>query len=599
MSLTLYFHPLSSFCQKVLVALYENDTPFTPHLVDLGDAAARAAFVAVWPVGKFPVLVDARAGRTIPESSIIIEHLDRHHPGRTRFIPDDGDRAAQVRLYDRLFDLYVNETMQKIVTDRLRPAGAKDPTGVEHARARLDTVYRLLDGDLAARTWAAGDDFTMADCAAAPALFYADRVHPFASRHPPSRRLFRAPDGAAVLCSGGRRGEAVFPSISGGIGGAGARALPAAMRLAAPLAPQMGTRTVQIRTGAGPARHRSLVSLRRCNCRRRRQAVRSHAMEKDRIGDGFEGFRRASMTTGKHVAVLMGGWSAEREVSLRSGAACADALDRKGYRVNRIDVGRDIATVLAAARPEVALNVLHGRPGEDGTIQGILEIMAIPYSHSGVLASALAMQKDRAKDIMKAAGVSVPEGRVVSRFAASKEHALPRPYVIKPIAEGSSVGVFIVTEAHIHPPQELMREDWPFGEYVLCERFVAGKELTCAVMGDRALGVIEIVPTVRFYDYEAKYAPGGSTHLLPAPVEPKVYEEIRRQALAAHQALGCRGVSRADFRFDDQTGELACLEVNTQPGMTETSLVPEMAAHAGVPFDDLVAWMVEDASLNR
>jgi len=305
------------------------------------------------------------------------------------------------------------------------------------------------------------------------------------------------------------------------------------------------------------------------------------------------------MTTGKHVAVLMGGWSAEREVSLRSGTACADALDRKGYRVSRIDVDRDVAAVLAATRPDVALNILHGRPGEDGTIQGILEIMSIPYSHSGVLASALAMQKDRAKDIMKAAGVSVPDGVVVSRFAASKEHVLPRPYVIKPVAEGSSVGVFIVTEAHTHPPQELMREDWPFGDLVLCERFIAGKELTCAVMGDRALGVIEIVPAVRFYDYEAKYAPGGSRHLLPAPVEPKVYEEIRRQALAAHQALGCRGVSRADFRFDDATGVLACLEVNTQPGMTETSLVPDMAVHAGVPFDDLVRWMVEDASLNR
>jgi D-alanine-D-alanine ligase len=305
------------------------------------------------------------------------------------------------------------------------------------------------------------------------------------------------------------------------------------------------------------------------------------------------------MTTGKHVAVLMGGWSAEREVSLRSGTACADALDRKGYRVSRIDVDRDGAAGRAATRPDVALNILHGRPGEDGTIQGILEIMSIPYSHSGVLASALAMQKDRAKDIMKAAGVSVPDGVVVSRFVASKEHALPRPYVIKPVAEGSSVGVFIVTEAHTHPPQELMREDWPFGEFVLCERFIAGKELTCAVMGDRALGVIEIVPAVRFYDYEAKYAPGGSKHLLPAPVDPKVYEEIRRQALAAHQALGCRGVSRADFRFDDATGELACLEVNTQPGMTETSLVPDMAAHAGVPFDDLVRWMVEDASVNR
>jgi D-alanine-D-alanine ligase len=305
------------------------------------------------------------------------------------------------------------------------------------------------------------------------------------------------------------------------------------------------------------------------------------------------------MTTGKHVAVLMGGWSAEREVSLNSGKGCADALERQGYRVSRIDVGRDVAQVLAATQPDVALNMLHGRPGEDGTIQGLLEIMAIPYSHSGVLASAIAIQKDLAKAIMKDAGVAVPDGVVVSRFAAAKEHALAPPYVIKPVAEGSSVGVFIVTKEHAHPPQELTREDWSFGDMVLCERFIAGKELTCAVMGDRALGVIEIVPMVRFYDYEAKYAPGGSKHLLPAPIDADVYEEVRRQSLLAHRALGCRGVSRADFRFDDATGTLACLEVNTQPGMTETSLVPDMAAHAGISFEELVRWMVEDASLQR
>ncbi len=222
------------------------------------------------------------------------------------------------------------------------------------------------------------------------------------------------------------------------------------------------------------------------------------------------------MSTAKHVAVLMGGWSAEREISLRSGEACAEALERRGYRVTRVDVGRDIASVLANLKPDVALNVLHGRPGEDGTIQGILEILQIPYSHSGVLASALAMQKDFAKVAMANAGVPVPEGMVVSRHDAAKSHPLPRPYVIKPIAEGSSVGVFIVTEAHEHPPQELTRPDWSYGERLLCERYIAGKELTCAVIGENALGVIEIVPTVKFYDYEAKYAPGGSKHLLPA-----------------------------------------------------------------------------------
>jgi D-alanine-D-alanine ligase len=305
---------------------------------------------------------------------------------------------------------------------------------------------------------------------------------------------------------------------------------------------------------------------------------------------------------GKHVAVLMGGWSAEREVSLRSGKACADALEKKGYRVTKIDVGRDIGTVLQTLKPDAALNVLHGRPGEDGTLQGILEIVGIPYTHSGVLASAMAMQKDLAKVLFRAAGVPTPGGKLVSRMAAAREHVLERPYVLKPNSEGSSVGVFIVTEAHEHPPQELTRADWEFGELVLAEPFIPGKELTCAVMGEEALGVIEIVPTARFYDYEAKYAPGGSTHILPAEISPFVYQEVRRLAVAAHRALRCRGVSRADFRWDDtaQGAEgLVCLEVNTQPGMTETSLVPELAAHAGIPFAELVQWMVEDASLNR
>src|SRR5215471_7092389 len=288
------------------------------------------------------------------------------------------------------------------------------------------------------------------------------------------------------------------------------------------------------------------------------------------------------MAKAKHVAVLMGGWSAEREVSVNSGRACAEALEQQGYRVTRIDVGRDIASVLQTLRPDVALNVLHGHPGEDGTLQGILEILAIPYTHSGVLASALAMRKDVAKTVFRAAGIPVPEGMVVARTEAAQRHMLPRPYVIKPLGEGSSVGVFIVTEEHEHPPQELTRGDWPYGDELLAEPFIPGKELTCAVMGDRALD--------------------GSRHVLPAPISPIVYLEVRRLAVAAHQALGCRGVSRADFRYDgsaEGTGGLVCLEVNTQPGMTTTSLVPEMAAHAGISFGELVRWMVEDASLNR
>lgn len=301
----------------------------------------------------------------------------------------------------------------------------------------------------------------------------------------------------------------------------------------------------------------------------------------------------------KHIAVLMGGWSAEREVSLRSGKACADALESEGYKVTRVDVARDVAEVLARLTPDVAFNVLHGHPGEDGTIQGILEILRIPYTHSGVLASALAMNKQAAKVALAAAGVLVPEGRVVTRAEAAKGHVLPRPYVLKPISEGSSVGVFIVTEEHAHPPQELTREDWHFGETLLAERFIPGLELTCAVIGDQALGVIEIEATTRFYDYEAKYAPGGSRHILPARIAPDIYERVRTLSLAAHRALGCRGVTRADFRFDDRSGDLFCLEVNTQPGMTETSLVPELAAHQGLSFGALVKWMAEDASLDR
>ena len=305
----------------------------------------------------------------------------------------------------------------------------------------------------------------------------------------------------------------------------------------------------------------------------------------------------------KHVAVLLGGWSAEREVSLRSGAACARALESQGYRVTTIDVDRSVGDVLAKLRPDVVFNALHGRVGEDGTIQGILEVLQIPYSHSGVLASALAMQKDRAKVVMADAGVPVPTGLTVSRFEAAKAHVLPPPYVLKPVNEGSSVGVIIVQADRSHPPQELLRDDWPHGDVILAEKFIAGRELTCAVMGDKALGVIDILAShASFYDYDAKYAQGGSVHVLPANLKENVYQNVQELALKAHRALGCRGVSRTDFRYDDTpggTGELVALEVNTQPGMTETSLVPELAAYAGYSFGELVAWMVEDASLDR
>jgi D-alanine-D-alanine ligase len=305
-----------------------------------------------------------------------------------------------------------------------------------------------------------------------------------------------------------------------------------------------------------------------------------------------------------HVAVLMGGLSAEREVSLNTGKACADALEQTGYKVTRIDAGRDLADQLRRLHPDVCFNALHGRWGEDGCVQGLLEVLAIPYTHSGVLASALAMHKERAKAILRAAGVPAADGKVVARAEAAKAHVLPRPYVLKPVAEGSSVGVFIVRKDHEHPPQQLNDPNWSFGEELLAERFIPGRELTCAVMGDRPLAVIEIVPaeSLGFYNYEAKYAEGGSRHLLPAPLLPDVYQLVQKLALTAHKALGCRGVSRADFRYDDTgggAGEVVCLEVNTQPGMTATSLVPELAAHAGLSFEELVSWMVEEASCSR
>ena len=305
----------------------------------------------------------------------------------------------------------------------------------------------------------------------------------------------------------------------------------------------------------------------------------------------------------QHVVVLMGGLSAEREISLRSGEASAKALEAQGFRVTRLDVGHDVAMRLAALRPDVAFNALHGRFGEDGCVQGVLELLRIPYTHSGVLASSAAMNKEVAKVIMSAAGVPTPGGRVVSRAEAARAHVLPPPYVLKPVSEGSSFGVFIVTEHDPAPPAELSQADWSHGETMLAERFVAGRELTCAVMGDRPLDVIEILAADGgWYDYHAKYAKGGSKHVLPADLKPNIYQQVQRLALEAHRALGCRGVSRADFRYDDRpggTGDLVVLEVNTQPGMTETSLVPEMAAFAGYSFGELVRWMVEDASCDR
>lgn len=305
----------------------------------------------------------------------------------------------------------------------------------------------------------------------------------------------------------------------------------------------------------------------------------------------------------KHVAVLMGGFSSERPVSLSSGKACADALEAEGFRVSRVDVTRDVAAVLSELKPDVAFNALHGPFGEDGTIQGILEYLEIPYTHSGVLASALAMDKGQAKHVAKAAGIPVAEAQVLSRFAFTNQHPMNPPYVVKPVREGSSFGVVIVREDQSHPPQVITSSEWRYGDQVMVERYVYGRELTCGVMGDVALGVTEVIPSAPgFYDYDAKYAAGGSRHVIPAQISPNIYQKIQTMALKAHQAMGCRGVSRSDFRYDDrfsEDGEIIWLEINTQPGMTPTSLVPEMAGHAGHSFGDLVRWMVEDASCLR
>jgi D-alanine-D-alanine ligase len=300
----------------------------------------------------------------------------------------------------------------------------------------------------------------------------------------------------------------------------------------------------------------------------------------------------------KRVAVLMGGWSAEREVSLSSGQECATALTKSGYTVRTIDVTRDVTALTKALRPrpDVVFNALHGRGGEDGTVQGILEFLGIPYTHSGVLASAVAMDKPMAKAVFARAGLPLAEGIVVKRESLGIADPLPAPFVVKPTNEGSSVGVRIV-----RPNDNSWREEaarWPFPE-ALVESFIPGREITVAVMEDRALGALEIRPRGTFYDYTAKYATGGSDHLMPAPIHPRAYEQALDIALRAHRALGCRGVSRADLRYDDTAGEpgrMILLEVNTQPGMTPTSLVPDIARHAGIDFPALVAWMVEHAA---
>lgn len=298
---------------------------------------------------------------------------------------------------------------------------------------------------------------------------------------------------------------------------------------------------------------------------------------------------------GLHVALLQGGLSSEREVSLSTARECGAALERLGARVTRIDAGRDLAQVLARLQPDVCFNALHGAWGEDGCVQGVLETLAIPYTHSGVLASALAMDKAKSKAVFAAAGVPVPGGGLFNRFEVAADHVMAPPYVVKPNAEGSSVGVFIVQAGANQPPQEIASPDWTFGEEVMVEPYVRGKELAVAVMGGQAVTVTDILPQAEFYDYAAKYAEGGSVHVVPAQIPKHAFDKAMEYAERAHAAIGCRGVTRSDLRYDDINDILVLLEVNTQPGMTPTSLVPEQAAMKGVSFDNLVLWITEDA----
>lgn len=301
----------------------------------------------------------------------------------------------------------------------------------------------------------------------------------------------------------------------------------------------------------------------------------------------------------KRVAVIYGGWSSEREVSISSGTQMLRAAEAAGYEAVGIDAGRHLAAQLTEAKPDVVLNGLHGPWGEDGCVQGLLEIMDLPYSHSGVLASALAMDKLKSKAVYRSAGLPVAEDKQVTRAEAAAAHALDPPYVIKPVNEGSSFGVLIVREGTNGPPQDLLDESWHYGDYLMAEEFIPGRELTVAVLGDRPLAVTEITTLRDYYDFDAKYSAGGSRHVIPADVPEHITAMAMDFAVRAHQVLGCRGATRSDFRYDDKRDRLVILETNTQPGMTPTSLVPEQAAFAGMSFEELVAWMIEDASCRR
>ena len=301
----------------------------------------------------------------------------------------------------------------------------------------------------------------------------------------------------------------------------------------------------------------------------------------------------------KRVAVVYGGWSSEREVSISSGTQMAEAARAAGYDVEEIDATRALAKQLTEANPDVILNGLHGPWGEDGCVQGVFEVLDIPYSHSGVRASAVAMDKRLSKAIFAREGLDVAKDVAVTRQQAARAHPLDPPYVVKPVAEGSSFGVLIVREGANSPPRELLSDSWAYGNDLMAEEFIPGRELTVSVLGGNALAVTEITTLNEYYDFQAKYAQGGSHHVIPADIPAEVERAALAASLTAHNALGCRGVTRSDFRYDDTKGRLVILETNTQPGMTPTSLVPEQAAFVGMSFEALVAWMIEDATCGR
>lgn len=302
--------------------------------------------------------------------------------------------------------------------------------------------------------------------------------------------------------------------------------------------------------------------------------------------------------TKRRVAVLMGGWSAERDVSLDSGRLVGVALQELGHQVIPIDVTRDLNQLTAALtpKPDVVFNALHGVGGEDGAVQGLLEVMGVPYTHSGVDASAIAMNKVLSRRVFEQEGIGVPPWKVVSREDLNIAHPMPMPYVIKPINEGSSKGVYIIRSEEDF---KTFQREWAFGDVILIEKYIAGREIQVGVMGDRAIGAIEIRPREVFYDYTAKYTPGRAEHLMPAPVSPTAYKKVMELGLKAHKVLGCRSVSRSDFMYDEEEDQFYLLELNTQPGMSPLSLLPEIAAHEGITFNQLISWMVDQAQCDH